>query len=276
MNSTTQLILWIDCLATYVVTTKPEKGGFSLEDDTISPPLISPQFAPQLQSRHLIFCNLLKRFQVHVGLSVIGLKHTTMFLHVTKPVRYHEFPRVGSTRASVYLMGTMNVFIKRVHPQAMLETPSSQGTTAYTSCHILGIDPQSNQPLPNMTYPIEVKAYSLLYSFISKVANKSHLTPQTYVIYACESVQPSEDMKLTALFPKGTSPVVMTGGEYDEGHLHVRNVDTKYSSIIYTFGEPYQYEQRPTFKVTFKGHKGFRWIVIAIASPKSKTKSLKD
>mmetsp|Transcript_9514 Transcript_9514/g.38836 ORF Transcript_9514/g.38836 Transcript_9514/m.38836 type:complete len:139 (-) Transcript_9514:253-669(-) len=30
-------------------------------------------------------------------------------LHVTNPVHYHEFPRVGSTRASVYLMGTMNV-----------------------------------------------------------------------------------------------------------------------------------------------------------------------
>eukprot|EP00632_Arachnochrysis_sp_CCMP2950_P005046 CAMPEP_0185720324 /NCGR_PEP_ID=MMETSP1164-20130828/50059_1 /TAXON_ID=1104430 /ORGANISM="Chrysoreinhardia sp, Strain CCMP2950" /LENGTH=83 /DNA_ID=CAMNT_0028387987 /DNA_START=547 /DNA_END=798 /DNA_ORIENTATION=- len=82
-----------------------------------------------------------------------------------------------------------------------------------------------------MTNPIEVKAYSLLYWFISKVANKSCLTPQTYVIYACESAQFSDDMKLTAPFLKVTSPVVMTGGEYEEGHLHVHNVDTKYSSV---------------------------------------------
>jgi len=55
---------------------------------------------------------------------------------VATPMRFHEFPRVGSTRASVYLMGTMNVLIKRLHQQAMLATPLSQMTAAYTSCHI--------------------------------------------------------------------------------------------------------------------------------------------
>jgi len=125
-----------------------------------------------------------------------------------------------------------------------------------------------------MTNPIDVKAYSMLYTFLSNVADKSCVPPQTFVVYACESTQCTNDMKVTAPFLKGTHPIVMTGGDYEEGELQVYNVESKYSSVIYTFGEPYQYKHRPTFKVTFQGHKGFRWIVIAVASPKSQTKSL--